>query len=193
MDERFRGKGIWIGLAALALIFLCVMLVGFAAVATLAPRLGPAYGVVPQVQPPAGGGGEAVPAPYSGYAPIRGYWGPFGLVGWGIGLIFKLLFFGLLLLLLFRLVRHLFWGPRHWGYRSWGPPWGGQPPEGKEGEGAPQAARGPWAWHHHPKHWSGRWGPPPWWGSEPGESAGAGEAGGAEADAAGSGYTGPQE
>jgi hypothetical protein len=182
MDERFRGKGIWIGLGALALLFLCVMLAGFAVMAVFAPRLGPAYVVAPQAQPPAGGEGAAVPVPAYGYAPMGWYagWGPFGIIGFGIGLVFKLFFFGLVLLLLFRLVRRILWGPRHWGYRYWGPYGGGKPPEGKEGEGAPHAASGPWAWHHPHRHW----GPPPWWGPEP-------KAG--EADTAESEYTGPQE
>jgi hypothetical protein len=190
MDERFRRKGIWIGLAALALVFLCVMLVGLAAVATLAPHLGP--------------GSVAVPEQGNGYVPIRGYWGPLGFIGWGIGLIFKLLFLGLLLLLVVRLVRHLLWGPRHWGYRGWGPPWMGRPPEGKEGEGTPGAGRGPGTWHRHAGHWPGHWGPPPWWGAPPEEGFGPSEAGGAgsseaagagsgEAGGAGSGYSGPQE
>ncbi len=187
MDERFRGKGLWIGLGALAVVFLCLMLIGFAAMATLAPRLAPAYGAVPQVQPPAGTEGGAVPAPYYGYAPLRGHLGGglFGVIGFGIGLLFKFLFFGLLLLLLFRLVRHLFWGPRHWGYRHCGPYWGGKPPAGEEGEKPTGPPWGPRAWHHHPKGW----GPPPWWAAKDEPAPGAQD----EPDTAESEYTGPQE
>jgi hypothetical protein len=185
MDEKFRGKGMWIGLGAVAIVFLCLMLIGFAAVAAFAPHLGPIYGVAPQVQPPAGSEGGAVPAPYYGYAPLRGGagFGLFGILGFGIGLIFKLLFFGLLLLLFFRLIRHLLWGPRHWGYRHWGPCWGAKPPEGKEGQGPSGATPGPWAWPHH-RHW----GPPPWWAPESGPAPETGKPDTAESE-----YTGPQE
>jgi hypothetical protein len=73
------------------------------------------------------------------------------------------MFFGLVLLLLFGLVRRLFWG-----HRRWCPPYPGRPPEGGEWKGKPH---GPWAWHHHRKHG----GPPPWWGTESEPAAEEGE------------------
>jgi hypothetical protein len=82
--------------------------------------------------------------------------GPFGFIFGAIGALFKLAFFGLLLLLGLGLVKRLFFG-----HRCWGPPPGWRPPGGKEGEGKPYAAWGwgPRAWHRHHRHW----GPPPWW------------------------------
>ena len=35
MDERFRGKELWIGLGALGIVFLCVMLCGMGAFLTI--------------------------------------------------------------------------------------------------------------------------------------------------------------
>jgi hypothetical protein len=186
MDEMLRRKRLWIGLGALALIFMCVMVAGAGLVALLAARPGPVYGVVPQVQPPAGGESGAMPAPYYGYAPVRGSlgWGLFGIVGFGIGLFFKLLVLGLLLMLFFRLARRLFWGPRYWGYRHWGPCCPDKSPQGGPGEGTSGAAQGPWAWHRHHRHW----GPPPWWGPEPGPASQTDKPQTAEPE-----YTGPQE
>jgi hypothetical protein len=159
MDERFRGKGIWVGLGVLAIIFLCLMMCGAGVMVMLGTRVGPAYGVVPQVQPPAAEEGAAPPAIYHGY----GGSGLFAVLSSGIGLLFKLLFFGLILFLLFGLARRLFWGHRHWC-----PPYPGQPPEGKDWKGQPHA---PWAWHHYRQH--GR--PPPWWSTESEPAADEGE------------------
>jgi hypothetical protein len=185
MDDRFRGKGLWIGLGMLALVFLCLTVAGVATMAAVAPRLGPVYGAVPQVQAPPASESGAVPAPVYGYGPAwYAGWGPFGFISFGIGLFFKLLVFGLVLLLFFRLVRRFLWGPRCWGTRSWGPYWGPRPPKGQEGESVPDDAAGPWAWHRHHRHW----GPPPWWGEEPDKAGGTGKP-----DAADAAYTGPQE
>lgn len=38
MDERFKGKGMWIGAAALAVIFMCVMLCALGAMGTMFAR-----------------------------------------------------------------------------------------------------------------------------------------------------------
>lgn len=140
MDERFRGRGIWVAAGGLAIIFLCLMLCAMGAMATMFLRQGPAYGVVPQIQAPAGeDGGVAPPITYGPVVGRPAGYGPFGLIGAGIGLLFRLAFFGLLLLLLLGLVRRLFWGPRHWHHRH-----PGKPPKGK-----PYPGWGPWAWHCH--------------------------------------------
>jgi hypothetical protein len=186
MDERFKGKRMWLGFGALAVIFLCVMLCAFGAIATMFTRHTPLYGQVPYVQAPAGEEGAAPPATYHGPVGVRGHdnFGPLGLIGAGLGLIAKLLFFGLLLALLFGLVRHLFWG-RRWRYGHWGPPCPpGVPPTGDQGADAPPAGWGPPAWHHHGKHW----GPPPWWRQEAGQAPEQDKPDAAEPD-----YTGPQE
>jgi hypothetical protein len=159
MDEWFRGKGIWVGLGFLAIIFLCVVMCGAGVMVMLGTRAGPAYGGAPQVQAPAGEEGAVPPTIYHGYS---GY-GLFEVLSSGIGLLFKLLFLGLVLLLLFGLVRRLFWGHRHWY-----PPYPGQPPEGREWKGKPH---GPWAWHHYRQ----RGGPSPWWGPESEPAAEEGE------------------
>jgi hypothetical protein len=178
MDERLREKKHWIVLGALAIVFLCVLLCALGAFGMLVVRSGPAY-----VQPPTGEEGVVPPTMYHGRGPLSmgqyGGWGPFGIIGFGFSLLFKLAFFGLLLLLLFGLIRRLFWGRRH----PW-PPYWGKPPQGKEGEKGSGAAWGPWAWHHHRKHW----GPHPGWGAEPEPAGREGEPDPAESE-----YTGPQE
>jgi hypothetical protein len=178
MDERFRDKRHWIGLGALVIVFLCVALCALGAMGTVGMsmmRSETAY-----VQPPAGEEGAVPPPTYHGHGPLGrfGGTGPFHVLGFGIKLIFGLLFFGLLALLLIGLVKRLFWGHR-WGWA----PYGGRPPKGKKGEGKSDAW-GPWGWHHHRKHW----GPPPWWAAEPEAS---GEEG--EPDAEDPEYAGPQE
>jgi hypothetical protein len=138
MDERFRGKGIWVAAGGLAIIFLCLMLCGLGAMGTMFLRQGPEYAVVPQGQPPVAEEGAVQPPVY--YGPVAGRHvgvGPFGFIGAAIGMLFKLLFFGVLVLLLFGLVRRLFWGPRYWHHRH-----PGKPPRGK-----PYPGWGPWAWH----------------------------------------------
>lgn len=168
MDERFRDKRIWIGLGALVLIGLCLMLC-FGAMAFTMMQRGPAYGAVPYVQPPVGEEGGAVPPAYYGPGPFGrgqhgGFFGPFGFLFFGVGMIFKLLFFGLILLLLIGLVKRFCYH----GHPHWWPPYWGKPPEGEEGEDRPHFVRGPWAWHHRGKHW----GPFPWCEPEPGSAEG---------------------
>lgn len=185
MDKHFRGKGLWIGLAVLGVLFLCFAMFGAGAM-MLTARSGPVY-----VQPPAGAEGAVPPTQYYGHGPMgmgHGGAGLFGIVGMGIGFLFKLLFFGLLLLLGLGLVRRLFWDRRHWAYRHWGPPCPpGTQPKGKAGEDDPHAGWGPPPWHRHGKHW----GPPPWWGAgaEPDEP----EAAEDTEDTEDTEYTGPQE
>jgi hypothetical protein len=152
MDERFRGKGIWIGVGALAVVFLCVMVCALGAMAVMVGRSAPEYGVVPLVQLPAGGESASAPQVIYGYGPLgtgqRGAFGPFGALFSGIGLLFNLLFFGLIFLVLFGLLRRLFWGHRYWRRHPWG-----RQPKGKEWKGAPYGPWGPWAWHCYGRHW----------------------------------------
>lgn len=139
MDEYYRGNRKWIGLGALAIIFLCVMLCGMGTLAMLVTRSGPAYAPVPYVQPSAGEDGVAPPpAYYSGYGPMGrfGHFSPFGFL-------FKMLFFGLLLLLFIGLITRIFFGRRHWGFH-----YGPRPPKGKEWKGRPHGPVGPWHWWH---------------------------------------------
>jgi hypothetical protein len=142
MDERFRGRGLWVIVGILGIVFLCLMLCGLGAMVTTFTRSQAVY-----IQPPVDEGGAVPPQVYQG--PLgRGQYaghGLFGLFASGIGLLFKLAFLGLLLLLLFGLVKRLIWGPRHW-HRT-GPHYGDRPPKGKEWKGQPHAW-GPWAWHH---------------------------------------------
>jgi hypothetical protein len=175
MDERFRGKGLWFGLGALALIFLCLLLMAGAISAVLAPsRVVPVY-----VQPPAGGEGAVQPAVT--YGP-----GLLGGLVFGIKMLLKLVFLGLLLCLLFGVGRRLFWGP----YRWW-PHYCAPVPSGRGWEGRPGGGAQP----HFPerRHWHHPWGPPPWWGAAPERAADENEGSGTpEADAT-AGYSGPQE
>ena len=149
MDKRFGGQRGWIALGVAAIVFLCVMMCAGGALLTMLMHSSPAY--PPQVQAPAGEDGAAPPASYYD-GPLgrgrHGGWGPLGIIGAGIGLLFKLLFFGLILLLVFGLVKRLFWGHRHWG-----PHYRGKPPEGKEWTDKPHGWWGPWAWHCHGKPW----------------------------------------
>jgi hypothetical protein len=189
MDEVLRRKGLWIGLGVTGLIFLCVMTCVLGAFLTVMPRQTLTYAPVPYVAPQAGEEGAA-PQIYQGPMVSRhSGLGPLGIVGFGFRLLLKLLFFGLLLMLGLRLMRHLMWGPRHWCASYWGPHYQGKPPrrtaEGGEGEagwGPP-----PWvhrAWRHHRHHW----GPPSWWGPDQGQ---AGDE--PAANEPGDEYTGPQE
>jgi hypothetical protein len=189
MDKHFGRKGMWFALGALALVFMCILLCG-AAATVFAPRGGGGW-----VQAPAVEDGAVPPAVvYHGH----GGWGPLGILGAGLGLLFKLAFFGLLIVLLLRLVRRLFWGGWHTCPPPWYGPWQGasQGASGGEGEApAPGAGWGPppWkhhAWRHHRHH---RWGPPPWWGPQPPGQAPEREAGEEEPQAPDSEYTGPME
>jgi hypothetical protein len=131
MDERFRGKGGWIALAVIGFVVLCLMVWGGAVMAMFLARPGPVA-----VQPPASIEGAVPAVPYYGHGFFGG--GLLGIVGFG----FKLLFFGLLLLLGLGLVRRLFWGHRY----------GCMPPGGKAWQGKDRAHWGPWGWHGHPMH-----------------------------------------
>ena len=144
MDERFRGKGIWVIAGVVGLVFLCLMLCGLGAMVTTFTRSEAVY-----IQPPVDEGGAIPPQVYQGPLGIGRHVGrgPFGLLASGIGLLFTVAFFGLLLLLFFGLAKRLIWGPRHCHPRHWGSHYRGKPPEGKEWAGKPHA-RGPWAWHH---------------------------------------------
>jgi hypothetical protein len=166
MDERFQDRRIWAIAGVAGVIFLCLMLCGMGAMATMFLRPGTGLATVPQVPAPPTEGGVAAPQVY--YGPGGG--GFFGFLTFGIGMLFKLMFFGLILLLGFGLVRRLLWGPRHWGaHRRWahyhrahkhgpGSP-GHGPPGGKEWKGKAHPW-GPWA-----AHWCGE----PWEeGAEPG-------------------------
>jgi hypothetical protein len=155
MDERFDGRRVWFAVGAGALVFLCLMLCAFGAFATMMFRSEPAREVAPYVQPPTGQEGEAAPPTY--YHPVppamgrgAGY-GPLGFLSAGIGLIVKLMVAGLLALLFLGLAKRVFWGHRPGRWHHWGPP-----PKGDGGEGRPNPAWGPWAWHC-----GERWGRPP--------------------------------
>jgi hypothetical protein len=177
MDERFRGKVHWVALGVAAIVFLCVMLCALGVFSMLLIRSDAVY-----VQPSTGEEGAAPPASYGPFqAGHYAHWEPFGIIGAGLSLAFKLLLFGLLLLLFFGLFKRLLWGHRYWC-----PPYWSKPPKGQEGEGKPGSAWGPWTWHHH--HHRPHWGPPPGWAprSEPvGDES--------EPDSQESTYTGPQE
>ena len=153
MDERFRGKGLWIGLGVLAIIMLCVMMCGAGSMAMMYMSRGGEYVVPPAVE-------EGAPPPVAhGYGPLaRGgaiAHGPFGFLGSVLGGLFKLAVVGLLLLVFFRLAMRLFWGPRFCGPRFSGAGYRGKPPKGDGDDWGP-----PWhAWHRHRRHWGPCWGP----------------------------------
>jgi hypothetical protein len=194
MDRHFGRRGMWLALGVLALVFLCTMTC-IGAAALLSPRGGGVW-----VQAPAGEGSAMPPAVYY---PGHGIWTSLGA---GVGLLFKLLFFGLLILLLLKLVGRLFWCRWHavppYGYGPWGSTPQGAPEGGAEGSdpgtgGEPPAwARPVWRHHRH-RH---PWGPPPWWESKqpagPAPQAGPevqAEAGEAKPDAPTGQYSGPME
>ena len=142
MEPRFGRKRLWIGLGALGLVFLCLVACGLLTLVGLVPRptaLGPQPGTAFE-QPQGSEDGAVPPAQAYGYGrPAVGWFpggGLLGLMAYGISFLFKLAFWGLLLMLLLGLVRRLFWGPRHWcrpgshehwkehphaGWRDWHP------------------------------------------------------------------------
>jgi hypothetical protein len=165
MDERFRDKRIWAIAGVVGIIFLCLMLCGMGAMATMFMRSSTGFATVPQIPALPAEGAAAPPQVYhgpGGAGPFGGG-GLFGFLTFGIGMLFKLLFLGLILLLVVGLVRRLFWGPRYWGpHRRWaryhgphkpgaGPP-GHRPPGGKEWKDKAHAW-GPWAWHWCGEPW----------------------------------------
>ncbi|MFN2291299.1 MAG: hypothetical protein ACK2UC_08940 [Anaerolineae bacterium] len=146
MDERFGRKGLWIGLGVLGLVFLCLMACGLLTVVGLVPR--PAV-LVPQPgaaleQPQGSEDGAVPPAQAYDYGRPAAGWhsggGFLGLLAYGISFLFKVAFWGLLLMLLLGLVRRMFWGPRHWC----------RPGSHEHWKDHPHAA---WrAWHPHGRH-----------------------------------------
>ena len=146
MDERFRGKTLWIGLGALAIVFMCLMLCGLVTMAMFTTRSGPVY-----LPPASGEEGATPPQVYHGNAPwsmgLHGGGGILGMAFRGIGLIFMLGFAGLLVLLFAGLIRRV-----SWAHRYWGPPHRFTP-KGRERKDSPHAARGPWLWHYHRHPW----------------------------------------
>jgi len=145
MDERFRGSRLWIILGALGILFLCPMLCGLVTMAFSVMRSGPVYGVIPQAP-----GSEGITPPQVYYGP-GGAGGPLGFVAQGVGLLFKLAFLGVFVLLFAGLMRRLLWGPRHCGPRYWG-----KPPEGQDWKGKVHPGWGPWARHWHGEPPEGR-------------------------------------
>jgi hypothetical protein len=154
MDERFGRKRLWIGLGALGLVFLCLVACGLLTLVGLVPR--PAV-LVPQPgtalgQPQGSEDGAVPPAQVYDYGrPAVGWFpggGLLGLLAYGISLLFKLAFWGLLLMLLLGLVRRLFWGPRHWcrpgAHEHWKQHphagWWDRHPHGAHSRGKPDAA-----------------------------------------------------
>jgi hypothetical protein len=170
MDERFRDRRIWAIAGVAGIIFLCLALCGMGALATMFLRADTGMVTVPQVPvPPA----EGAAAPPVIYGPAGG--GLFGFLTFGLGMFFKLLFFGLILLLVVGLLKRLFWGPHHWGpHRHWtryhGPRKPRHGPPGGEEWKAKAHAWGPWA-----AHWCGEW-----WEEEDEPAAEEGEPGEAE-------------
>lgn len=154
MDERsgsgLRRRKLWVGLGAVAVVFLCLAVCGLAALFLGPVRAASGHWAFDGVHPP-----------------FLGRYAGWGLLGISVAL--RLLFFGLLLLALILVLRRVLWGHHTKDPRFWG----GQP--GGRGEGA--GHRGAWdseTWHQHARHW----GPPPWWASPPDSgSASATEAG----------------
>lgn len=176
MDERFKGKGLWIGLGALVIVFLCIGLCALGAMGMMFTRTSVApVPYVPQVTEDG-----AVPPPvYQGHGPIGmgrlGHAGPFGFFGGVIGFFFKLAFFGLILLLFLGLIKRICWGPRHWRYAHPGKP--PTPEEWKKWKHKHHGWGPPWTWHCQGAPWE--------------QKAEADQEDEAEVDA--SAYTGPQE
>lgn len=154
MEERLGRKRLWMGLGVLGLVFLCLTACGLLTLVGLVPRpavLVPGPGAaLGQAQ---GGDGGAVP-PAQAYEygrPAAGWFpggGLLGLLAYGISLLFKVAFWGLLLMLLLGVVRRLFWGPRHWcrpgGHEHWKEHphagWRAWHPHGAHSCGKPDAA-----------------------------------------------------
>jgi len=148
MDEQFRRNKLWIGVAAVVILFMCVALCGLGAMASIGARSSTVY-----LLPPTSEEGAAPPpiynaGPASSGLGSRAYTGPFSFIFGAVGFLFKVAFLGLILLLLLGLVRRLFWGPRH-GWAHVGP----RPPCGPESSHRSHPWHGPWAWHAHGQPW----------------------------------------
>ena len=127
MDERFRSRRTWVAAAVVGgIIFLCVTLCFLGALGTMFLRNSAA--VVPQVQPPVGGEGAAVPQVYYGHWGGHSGMGVLGLLGFGAVLIFGLF----LLLGIARFVLR----PWHCSPSAVGGKWKDHP-----------HPWGPWGWH----------------------------------------------
>lgn len=137
MDERFRASRFWIILGVLGVPFLCLMLCGLVTLAFGAMRSGPAYGTVPQAP---GSESAAPPQLYSPWA----LGGPVAYVAQGVGILLKLAFLGLFVLLFMGLIRRLLWGPSHSTPGYWG-----RPPAGPDWKERAHPGWGPWARHWH--------------------------------------------
>jgi hypothetical protein len=138
MDDRFRGKRVWILFGALGILFACLMLCGLATMAFSVMRSGPVYGVMPQAP-----GSDGVAPPQVYYSPW-GVGGPIGFLARGAGFFLKLTFVGLFVLLFLGLIRRIFWSRHHCPPGYWG-----KPPEGRDWEGKAHPGWGPWARHWH--------------------------------------------
>jgi hypothetical protein len=148
MDERFQKSRPWIIFGALGVLFLCLMLCGLVTMAFGVMGSGPVYGTIPQAP---GAEGAAPPQVYHGPWTMGG---PVGFVAQGVGVLLKLAFLGLLVLLFIGLLRRLFWGPHHCTPGYWG-----RPPEGQDWKAKAHPGWGAWA-----RHWHGE---PPGQRSEP--------------------------
>ncbi|MGC9333441.1 MAG: hypothetical protein ACP5JJ_04785 [Anaerolineae bacterium] len=134
MEKRF-GKRLWVGLGVLGFVFLCLMSCGLLVLVELMrPAAAVSQPGAVLGQPPADADGAVPPVqdgacgrPAAGWFPSRG---PLGFLAFGIGLIFKVAFWGLLLMLLLGMVRRLFWGTRHWCRPAWDERWKDRPHTG---------------------------------------------------------------
>lgn len=141
MEERFRGKTLWIALAALAILGMCALLF-FGAVMMFAMRPGTVVQAVPQVAPQTSEESSSIP-PATYYN--RGMWqmgrhGAFGIfrpLAAAAKCLGGLLFFGLILAVMAGVLRRHCWGR-----------WMGAGPDSGEGHGWRQP--GEWhGWHYH--------------------------------------------
>jgi hypothetical protein len=148
MDERFRGRGVWIGLGAAAILFMCLLMCVLGAFTSVTTGRAPVY-----VQPPVGEEGVVPPPTSYGHTHFglgrHGGYGPFSFIAGGISLAFRLLILGCLLLLFAGLLKRLCWGRRHWPAH-----YGGMPPRHEDDPDRHDSPWGPWAWHGHGRrHW----------------------------------------
>lgn len=142
MEKWIGQRRTWLIVGVIAIIFLCLAVLGMGAMAAVLGRSGIA-GAGPLI-----GVERGVPLQaYHGSGAWNAGLGVLGFLGFGISLMFKLAFFGLLLLLFIGLVRRVFWGPRHWHPRYMGRHFRGKPPKSDEWKRRPHGGGPPWAWH----------------------------------------------
>jgi hypothetical protein len=182
MDERFRDKRLWVGLGALAILFFCVAMCGLSSMATFLMRDGISQPPAVYPQPPAADTDIAPQPPTHGYAPY-GAWRPAG--SGFLGTLFRLMLFGVMLLVAIGLLKRVFWGRHYCGYHHWGrharmphPPHRPKPPSGVDCRCGPHRKWGPWPWAAPGEAGS----------QEPGTTSSAEETESGETT-----YTGPQE